>query len=69
MTSQLISVFATQSPDINGDGFITPMDAIYVINRIGSVDPGDLNADIDGSGTIDANDVDEVIALLGSTYP
>ncbi|MEL6271560.1 MAG: dockerin type I domain-containing protein, partial [Chloroflexota bacterium] len=49
-------------PDVDGNGLVTPADAIYVINRIGT---GDLTADVNGDGIVDVTDVNLVIAALG----
>lgn len=53
---------ATLTIDLNDDGYITPADAVYVANRVGS---GDLRADVDHDGDIDTDDFDLVIGALG----
>lgn len=52
--------------DVNGDGYITPVDAVYVANR---QDTGDLSADVNGDGFIDTTDFNLVISALGQTFP
>ena len=52
--------------DVNGDGIISPTDAMYVINRLGS---GDLSADVDGDGTVDLDDVTVIQNELGNPAP
>ncbi len=63
------SAGAADSPfDINADGFITPQDAGFVVNRLGQ-DPnvGDNGlADVDSNGVIDQNDVNAVLAQVGT---
>lgn len=48
--------------DVNNDGFITPADAIFVINRINQTN---MTADVNGDGIVDEADVQAVIANLG----
>ena len=50
--------------DVNGDGIVSPQDAITIINRIG------MNGsfyDVDGDGNVDQTDVDAVISAFGTT--
>lgn len=49
-------------PDVNRDGYVTPADAVYVMNRLGMAD---FTADVDGNGQINTVDVDLVLAALG----
>lgn len=52
--------------DVNGDGFITPADAVFVVNRIGQAPTGEnAPADIDRDGDIDEDDANAVLALVG----
>ncbi|MEL6150304.1 MAG: dockerin type I domain-containing protein [Chloroflexota bacterium] len=54
--------------DIDGNGFITPEDAIYVINRIGQTkNSGNALADVDNDGDIDQADADAIISRIGTT--
>lgn len=48
--------------DMDDDGFITPLDAIYIVNRI---DGGDMSADLDGDSDVDGNDLLLVLVNLG----
>lgn len=52
--------------DLDNNGIVTPADAVYVINRIGT---DDLSADVNGDGTVDSSDVNLIIDSLGSTQP
>ncbi|MEL6149841.1 MAG: dockerin type I domain-containing protein [Chloroflexota bacterium] len=55
------------NPDANGDGNVTPADAIYVINRIGNAVTGDnAAADVNMDNNITAADAEIVIQALGS---
>jgi hypothetical protein len=52
--------------DIDDDGQVTSVDAIFVINRIGQVvDAGNALADFDGDGQISSTDAIAVINRLG----
>lgn len=52
--------------DVNGDGFISPVDAALVINRVGDpVTNSNRFADVDNDGDIDGNDVQAVLNRLG----
>ncbi len=53
---------APMFPDFDGDGQITPADAIYQINRLGS---GDLSGDVNGDGQLDDVDVAYTISQIG----
>ncbi|MEO1443293.1 MAG: dockerin type I domain-containing protein, partial [Chloroflexota bacterium] len=56
--------------DIVSDGRITPADAIYVINRLGDTkDNTNFLADVNNDGTINAEDVEAVIGLIGQALP
>lgn len=58
----------TLPQDVDGDGTITPTDAIYVINRLGQIVTVDnMAADVDDNGVIDADDAWSVILNLGIT--
>ncbi len=50
--------------DPNFDGFITPTDGTFVINRLGTAHDA---ADIDADGTVDADDAALVLGSLGRT--
>lgn len=52
--------------DIDNNGFITPSDAAYVINRVGT---DDLTADVTGDGFVTNADADQVLQQLGQTFP
>ena len=53
--------------DVDGDGDVTPTDAVFVINRLNAAPTGDdAAADVNGDGVISALDVEIVIDLLGS---
>lgn len=52
------------SADLDNDGFVTPADVIYIINRIGSTD---ALADLDNSGLVDVNDALIALDQLGDT--
>ncbi len=56
-------------PDVTGDNIVSPVDAIYVINRIGQPvgNAGNDIADVNRDGTINAQDVTLVIEALGTT--
>jgi len=61
-TDYALLVSRVVSPDVNADGQVTPADAVYIINRVGSDDTAsDLNLD----GSIDGADVTQVIEALG----
>lgn len=54
--------------DIYADGRVTPTDAIHALNRIGDeITVENSRLDIDGDGEIDADDVEIIIELLGSS--
>lgn len=56
--------------DVDNDGTVTPLDAIFVINRLGQdVPPGDPAADIDGNGAITNADAQAVLNHLGENTP
>lgn len=61
------AVPAASPYDMNWDGFITPADAVFIVNRIGQppID-ADAPADVDGDSDIDQDDVNAVIAQLGN---
>jgi hypothetical protein len=48
--------------DLNDDGFITPVDAIYIINRLGTPD---LSADLDGDDAVTISDLQLILDRLG----
>lgn len=50
--------------DVNGDGIISPLDAIYVINRLGSTD---ASANVDGDNDIDTDDLTIIQDQWGGT--
>ena len=39
--------------DVNGDGEVNPLDVGYVLARLGSTNPDDSSADINGNGIVD----------------
>lgn len=49
--------------DVNGDGIVSPSDAIYVLNRLGS---GDFSADVNGDNIVDMTDYNDVLNNLGN---
>ncbi len=49
-------------PDVNGDSRVTPIDAIYVINRLGGADAA---ADVNNDGSVTSADVQVVLDALG----
>jgi hypothetical protein len=51
--------------DLDGDGEVTPVDAIFVINRLGQTVPPDARADFDGDGTVTTMDAIAAINRLG----
>ena len=52
--------------DIDGNGLVTPADAIFVINRLGQSTPDtDIRADFDGNGLITPTDAISSINRLG----
>lgn len=55
------------SLDMTGDGYITPVDAVYVINRVGRTDGDALTADIDGDGQVTETDAQMVMDRLGES--
>ena len=52
--------------DLNNNGYVTPTDAIFALNRLNS---SNATADVDGSGTVTAADVDAVINQIGQIVP
>ena len=52
--------------DVNIDGYITPADLAYVLNRLGTTD---ITADIDADGTVTETDAELVRSQLGTTLP
>lgn len=68
-TSKTLSVYqlAFDYPfDVDGDGLVTPVDAIYVINRLNTAD---ATADMDGDGDVDVDDAISVVLRLGESMP
>lgn len=55
--------FGNSPYDIDSDGVVTPLDVIYVINRLG--ESGGL-ADVNNSGLVDATDVQAILNRLGT---
>ncbi len=54
------------SYDTNGDGYISPVDAVLVVNRVGeTVTSSNSFADVDGDNDIDQADVQAVVDRLG----
>ncbi len=49
--------------DTNGDGYYTPIDLVYVANRLGTTD---VKADATADGTVDEGDVQFVLDRLGT---
>lgn len=47
--------------DLNGDLRVTPVDVIYVINRLGG---NDLSADVNDDGSVTTDDVQQVLTAL-----
>jgi predicted outer membrane repeat protein len=56
------SLYLGPGPDVNANGIVTPVDAMYVQNRIGT---SDLTADVDGDGDVDNVDFQAVLNALG----
>ncbi|MEM6526739.1 MAG: dockerin type I domain-containing protein, partial [Chloroflexota bacterium] len=54
------------TPDVNDDGFITPSDVVYVVNRLSTTD---LTADVNLDGVVTVADADAVKALIGQAFP
>jgi hypothetical protein len=50
--------------DVDRDGVVTALDAIYVQNRVGQNDP---RADLDGDGIVEQSEVEAIQARLGNT--
>ena len=56
--------------DINADGVISPVDVIYVVNRIGETkDTNNATADVNNDDVIDKTDAELVIAAIGVIIP
>jgi hypothetical protein len=54
--------------DVNFSGNVTPADAVFIINRLGLTPiNGDQFADVDNDGDIDTDDLNLVMALLGTS--
>jgi predicted outer membrane repeat protein len=51
-------------PDVNGDGRVSPVDVMQVINRLGQSAAGS-SADVNDDGIIDTSDVNAVLNSLG----
>lgn len=66
-SSATVTVTIEPSVDVNGDGFVTPADSIFVINRIGQDPVVDTVADVDGDGDIDEDDANLVLTAIGQT--
>ena len=60
-----LTVNYTHSPDVNGDGSVTPSDVVFVLNQIGLGEAADMHADIDGNRVVDQLDADIVVDALG----
>jgi hypothetical protein len=52
--------------DVNNDGIITPVDAVYVTNRLGT---NNTSADINNDGFVTQVDAQLVFDNLGVTIP
>ena len=55
------SPFLGTSADVNADGIVSPVDAVYVRNRIGT---SDLSADVNNDGVVNNADVQDVLNAL-----
>lgn len=56
--------------DVNGDNRITPVDAVFIANRLGDPPTGDdAPADVDGDGEITIEDLRAVARQVGQTIP
>lgn len=53
------------SPDLNQDGTVTARDVIYVINRVGTIDPV---ADVTNDGIVNNDDITLVGSQLGASF-
>ncbi len=52
--------------DVNGDGYISPVDAVMVLNQVGQpLTNSNRFADVDGDEDIDADDAQAIIDRLG----
>lgn len=61
---------ATLTEDVDGDGSVTPIDAIFVINRLGqTVNVGNEAADVNDDGFINTADATQVLNALGIGLP
>lgn len=58
-----LTVLPVCEGDVNGDGFVTPADAVFVANRVGQVDEA---LDLDESSMVDEDDVQFVLDRLGT---
>ncbi len=75
MLTLLALMFALTAPtyaqsipqDVDGDGLVTPTDAIFLLNRLGETLSGDW--DLNDNDTVDQDEVDAVIAALGWQMP
>ncbi len=75
MLTLLALMFALTAPtyaqsipqDVDGDGLVTPTDAIFLLNRLGETLSGDW--DLNDNDTVDQAEVDAVIAALGWQMP
>lgn len=68
---------AVLAPDVTGDGYITPLDALTIINYLNAfgpaavspTEPGAPYSDVNGDGHIAAGDVLEIINFLNAFGP
>lgn len=62
------SFTVSRAEDVDKDGIVTPVDAIYVINRLGqTLDETNQVADVNGDSVINADDVLMVQEMLGTS--
>lgn len=68
--SPLYTVEAIRRLDVNSDGWVTPVDLAFIVNRLGqAVPPADIRADINGDDQVTLDDVSPVRDALGTQIP